>query len=135
MITDKGREEILKLISSDLVGTWAETDRTLKNVVRMLLVQRPDLIRLYFYPAVWARIVALERREAAAVILALLKAAVISAAGNPQVCAWDQAVFYMGTRIPQYMDMAERWAAENPQDCEYPLARRRPRPIALPSAD
>ena len=135
MITDKGREEILKLIDSDLVQTWAETDRTLKNVVRMLLAQRPDLIRLYFHPAVWGQIVQLERKEAAAVILALLKATVISAAGNPEVCAWDQAVFYMGTRIPQYMDQAERWAAAHPEDCEYPLARRRPRPIALPSPE
>ena len=133
MITPKGREEILKLISSDLVGTWEETERTLKNVVRMLLAQRPDLIKLYFLPQVWEQIVKLERKESAAVILALLKATVISEAGNPAVAAWDQAQFYMSTRIPQYMRMAEAWCESHPSDCKRPLKAHKVKPLSLPS--
>ncbi|MEJ2059274.1 MAG: hypothetical protein P8Y64_02135 [Gammaproteobacteria bacterium] len=100
MITAKGKEEIHKLIASDLVESWSETDQKLRNVVKMLLLTRPDLIRLYFFPAVWQRITELDKRQAAAVILAALKAEVVAQAGAPGVAAREQARFYLETRIP-----------------------------------
>jgi hypothetical protein len=117
MISRKGREEILNLISSDLVNDWAEVDRTLKNVVRMLLSQRPDLVRLYFLPGVWAQIVQLERKPAAAVILASLKGVVVAESGAPEVVNAEQARFYLTTRIPAYMEMARVWCREHPEVC------------------
>jgi hypothetical protein len=117
MISRKGREEILNLISSDLVNDWAEVDRTLKNVVRMLLSQRPDLVRLYFLPGVWAQIVQLERKPAAAVILASLKGVVVAESGAPEVVNAEQARFYLTTRIPAYMEMARVWCREHPEIC------------------
>ena len=117
MISRKGREEILNLISSDLVNDWAEVDRTLKNVVRMLLSQRPDLVRLYFLPGVWAQIVQLERKPAAAVILASLKGVVVAESGAPAVVNAEQARFYLTTRIPAYMEMARVWCREHPEVC------------------
>jgi hypothetical protein len=117
MISRKGREEILNLISSDLVNDWAEVDRTLKNVVRMLLSQRPDLVRLYFLPGVWAQIVQLERKPAAAVILASLKGVVVAESGAPAVVNAEQARFYLTTRIPAYMEMARVWCREHPEIC------------------
>ena len=117
MISRKGREEILNLISSDLVNDWAEVDRTLKNVVRMLLSQRPDLVRLYFLPGVWAQIVRLERKPAAAVILASLKGVVVAESGAPEVIDAGQARFYLTTRIPAYMEMARVWCREHPEAC------------------
>ena len=117
MISRKGREEILNLISSDLVNDWAEVDRTLKNVVRMLLSQRPDLVRLYFLPGVWAQIVRLERKPAAAVILASLKGVVVAESGAPEVVNAEQARFYLTTRIPAYMEMARVWCRQHPDTC------------------
>lgn len=119
MISEKGRQELLNLISSDLVGTWEETDRTLKNVVRMLLTQRPDIVRLYFLPPVWEQITGLDPKQSATVILALLRAAVINEAKNPPVQALDQALFYMGTMMPRYMAMARAWCEAHPADCPY----------------
>lgn len=132
MISEKGREEIHKLIASDLVESWAQTDQTLKNVVRMLLTQRPDLLKLYFLPAIWDKISQLERKQSASVILALLKGAVISIADTPPIAAWDQAVFYMGTRIPCYMQMAEQWCEAHPQDCRQRLKAGKLTPLSLP---
>lgn len=117
MISPKGREEILNLLRSDLVNDWAEVDRTLKNVVRMLLSQRPDLVRLYFLPGVWAQIVQLERKPAAAVILAALKGVVVAESGVPEVVDAAQARFYLTTRIPAYMELARAWCREHPGDC------------------
>lgn len=130
MISEKGRQELRNLISSDLVGTWEETDRSLKNVVRLLLSQRPDIVRLYFLPIVWEEIQGLDRKQSANLILALLRAAVISEAGNPPVQAWDQALFYMRTRMPHYMEMAETWCRNHPQDCEKPLKAKPSRRLA-----
>lgn len=101
IIRDKGREEIRKLIASGLVGTWAETDRGLRNIVRMRLSQRPDLIGRDCHPVIWQRIREREKRAVAAVILALLQATVVVEAGKPSVRAWDQAAFYYGTRTPR----------------------------------
>ncbi|APZ44057.1 hypothetical protein [Acidihalobacter ferrooxydans] len=117
MISPKGREEILNLLRSDLLNDWAETDRTLKNVVRMLLSQRPDLIKLYFLPGVWAQIIQLERKPAAAVILASLKGVVVAESGAPAVVNADQARFYLTTRIPGYMQMARDWCRAHPGAC------------------
>ena len=130
MISEKGRQELRNLISSDLVGTWEETDRSLKNVVRLLLTQRPDIVRLYFLPIVWDEIRGLDRKQSANVILALLRAAVISEAGTPQVQAWDQALFYMRTRMPHYMQMAEAWCEAYPDECLEPLKARPSRRLA-----
>jgi len=121
MLSDKGRQELHNLIASDLVGTWGEIDRQLKNVVRLLLTQRPDIVRLYFLPVVWEEIRGLDRKQSANVILALLRAGVIGEAGNPPVADWEQALFYMRTRMPRYMAMAEAWCEANPQDCLQPL--------------
>ncbi len=130
MISDKGRQELRNLISSDLVGTWEETDQSLKNVVRLLLAQRPDIVRLYFLPVVWDEIRGLDRKQSANVILALLRAAVIGEAGTPPVQGWDQALFYMRTGMPRYMQMAETWCEANPQDCRKPLKARPNRQLA-----
>lgn len=121
MLSDKGRQELHNLIASDLVGTWGEIDRQLKNVVRLLLTQRPDIVRLYFLPVVWEEIRGLDRKQSANVILALLRAGVIGEAGSPPVAEWEQALFYMRTRMPRYMAMAEAWCEANPQDCLQPL--------------
>jgi hypothetical protein len=129
MLTAKGREELRKLMGSDLVESWAEADETLKRVVRLLLTQRPDIVRLYFEPEVWGRIVALERREAASAVLALLRTGVIVEAGAPPVTSWSQACFYMGSALPDYMDRAEAWYQEHHEEC--PGRLRRPR-LALP---
>lgn len=117
MLTLKGREEILKLIESDLVGGWDEADRALKNVIRMLLSQRPDLIRLYFMPTTWQQILRLDRRQAATVILATLKGAVVEANGAPPITCWEQARFYLDTRIPVYEGLARAWCAAHPDNC------------------
>jgi len=134
MITAKGREEVHRLIASDLVNTWEEVDDRLKNTVRMLLSQRPDLIRLYFDPRAWQQIVQLERKESAAVILAALRTTVVLEADVPEVADWHQARFYMGTRNPRFMAMAEEWCRNHPQACDPPLRRAdlKPLPIALP---
>jgi hypothetical protein len=129
MITAKGKEEIHKLIASDLVESWSETDQKLRNVVKMLLLTRPDLIRLYFFPAVWQRITELDKRQAAAVILAALKAEVVAQAGAPGVAAREQARFYLETRIPHYVQMAETWCQADPDQCEGLDKLRRLRPL------
>ena len=121
MLTAKGRAEILTLIGSDLVNTWGETQQTLKKTVQMLLLSRPDLIRNYFFPDVWAKISQLEKKQAARLILSAMMATVVKEAGEPAVEAWDQAVFYMATGVHRYMDMAEAWSQANPECCEYPL--------------
>lgn len=121
MLTAKGRAEILTLIGSDLVNTWGETQQTLKKTVQMLLLSRPDLIRNYFFPDVWAKISQLEKKQAARLILSAMMATVVKEAGEPAVEAWDQAVFYMATGVHRYMDMAEAWSQANPASCEYPL--------------
>lgn len=130
MISAKGREELIKLIRSDLVNDWAVADRTLKNVVRMLLSQRPDLVRLYFLPAAWAQIIKLERKPAATVILAALKAAVVSESGTPEVIDAAQARFYLSTRIPAYIEMARTWCRVHPEACPRGW-RRTPPPLPL----
>ncbi|MEJ2654840.1 MAG: hypothetical protein P8Z69_05955 [Acidihalobacter sp.] len=130
MISPKGREEILQLIRSDLVNDWTEVDRTLKNVVRMLLSQRPDIVRLYFLPGVWAQIIQLERKPAAAVILAALKGVVVAESGAPEVLGAEQARFYLTTRIPDYMEMARTWCREHPEDCPRGW-NREPPPLPL----
>lgn len=132
MISPKGREEILNLLRSNLVNDWAETDRTLKNVVRMLLSQRPDLIRLYFLPGVWEQIVRLERKPAAAVILAALKGVVVAESGAPAVIDSSQARFYLSTRVPGYIKLARDWCRANPGACPRGWDRNPPAlPIAL----
>ena len=130
MISAKGRQELVKLMGSDLVNDWAEADRTLKKALRMLLAQRPDLVRLYFLPAVWARIVQLERKPAAAVILAALKGAVVTENGVPEVIDAAQARFYLTTRIPTYMDMARAWCRTHPDACPRGW-NREPPPLPL----
>lgn len=117
MLTPKGKDEILNLISSDLVRDWGETEQTLKNVVRMLLTQRPDLIKLYFLPVVWQKIIQLERKEAATAILATMEAAVVEANHVPPITTWAQARFYFNTRIKRYQVMAKAWCEEYPQHC------------------
>ncbi|AOV18029.1 hypothetical protein BJI67_14015 [Acidihalobacter aeolianus] len=117
MLTPKGQDEILKLVESDLVQGWDEADRTLRNVVRMLLCQRLDLLRLYFLPAAWQRITTLERRLAANVILAAMQTAVVTANGAPPVTHWAQARFYLSTRSRRYADMARDWCAQHPEAC------------------
>ncbi|OBS08042.1 hypothetical protein [Acidihalobacter prosperus] len=133
MLTPKGREEILNLIESDLVDGWDEADRALRNVLRMLLTLRPDLVKLYFVPAAWQRIADLERRQAAAVILAAMKAAVVEANAVPPIAGWAQARFYLDTRVTRFADMARDWCAANPDACPErlrPSGSRR----ALPAA-
>lgn len=132
MISPKGREEIRRLIASALVEDWAATDRSLKNVLRMLLSQRPDLVKLYFLPEVWAKIIQLDRKESAAVILALFRATVIEEAGVPAIANWEQARFYLGSRMPRFMDMAETWCTRHPEACRGRLNERRPAPLPLP---
>lgn len=117
MLTPKGKDEIFNLISSDLVRDWGETEQTLKNVVRMLLTQRPDLIKLYFFPKVWQKIVRLERREAATIILAAMSAAVVEINHVPPITTWAQARFYFNTRVARYQAMAKAWCEEHPRHC------------------
>lgn len=132
MISAKGREELVKLMGSELVNDWAEADRTLKTALHMLLGQRPDLVRLYFLPAVWAQIIRLERKPAAAVILAALKGAVVAESSAPEVINAAQARFYLSTRIPAYMDMARLWCRAHPEACPRGWNREPPPlPIAL----
>lgn len=117
MISPKGREEILSLLHSELVQDWAEMDKTLKNVVHMLLSLRPDLLRLYFLPAVWVEIMQMDRKSAGSTILAAIKAEVISANGAPEVINLDQARFYLGSRVPSYIKMARQWCLDHPDEC------------------
>lgn len=132
IVTHKGRQEILDLIGSNLVSDWAETDHALKNVVRMLLVYRPDLVRNYFFPEAWAQLAALEKPQQGRIVLAALKAVVIEECGAPPVSGWTQALFYMNTREPRFTAMAEEWAAANPQRCKYPLKAKGMAPLRLP---
>jgi hypothetical protein len=117
MLTAKGREELARLMGSSLVEDWAEADRLLKGVLRLLLTQRPDLVRLYFEPEVWGRIRALGKAEAAQAILALLRAGVIVEAGAPEVSSREQAAFYLGAALPDYVGRARAWCAEHPGEC------------------
>lgn len=126
MLTAKGRAEILTLISSDLVNTWGETRQILTKTVQMLLLSRPDLIRNYFFPDVWAKITTLDKKQATRLILSAMMATVVKEAGEPAVEEWDQAVFYMETRVHRYMAMAEAWNQAHPEACKFPL--RAPRP-------
>ena len=109
MITAKGREELRKLLSSDLVNDWEETRRTLRNVLKMLLLSRPDLVRLYFFPEAWEEITRLDKREAAQVILRALMVTAIEESGRPQVVGAEQARFYWETGVTVYRDMAQDW--------------------------
>ncbi len=131
MISPKGREEVRRLLASTLVEDWVGTDQSLKNVLRMLLTQRPDLVRLYFLPEVWARITELERKESAAVILALFRATVIEETGVPAIANGDQARFYLGSRIPRFMDMAEAWCEAHAEACRGWSRARRPAPLPV----
>ncbi len=135
-VNAKGRAEIRALLESPVVQDWAETDAALKRAVRMLLLTRPDLLANYFFPDVWARIQTLPRRDQARVILATFKAVVVEENGVPPVTHWAQALFYMNTREPRFMALAEAWSAAHPQDCKYPLRRgpeHRPLTALLPA--
>ena len=136
MISPKGRQEILKLLDSGLVGDWEEMDKTLKNVVRMLLTLRPDLVKLYFLPGVWAQITRLDQKTAASIILAALKAVVVAENGAPEVIEAAQARFYLSTRIPAYEAKARAWCRAHPEQCPKGWDRpRRPLPQLLPPRD
>jgi len=132
MISTKGRDELRTLLSSELVNDWAEADRSLKQVARMLLTQRPDLMRLYFEPAAWQAITAMDRRHAASTILALLKAAVIAENGAPTVRGPEQARFYVTSGLRAYVDAAMAWYRDHPQHCPPGLKDRKPPLLRLP---
>jgi len=125
LINAKGRLEIRNLLESPVVEDWAEADAALKRAVRMLLLMRPDLLANYFFPEAWARIQSLPSRDQARVILAAFKAVVVEENGVPEVTHWAQALFYMNTREPAFMDLAEAWSAAHPEQCKYPLRRSR----------
>ena len=133
IVTPKGRQEIVSVLSSELVNDWDETDRTLKRTVRMLLVYRPDLVRNYFFPEAWARIATLDKPEQARIVLAALKAVAIAESGEPEVTGWTQALFYMNSREPRYVQMAVAWSEAHPEQCKYPLKAKDARPL-LPKA-
>ncbi|WP_018953245.1 hypothetical protein [Thioalkalivibrio sulfidiphilus] len=126
MISAKGREELRTLLGSGLVQDWEGADRTLKQVARLLLSQRPDLMRLYFEPAAWEAITAMEQRQAATTILALLKAAVIAENGNPPIHDASQARFYVTSGLRAYVDAAMDWYRRHPEHCPPGLKDRKP---------
>ncbi len=129
LINAKGRLEIRNLLDSPVVSDWAETDAALKRAVRMLLLMRPDLVANYFFPEAWARIQTLPSRDQARIVLAAFKAVVVEENGVPEVTHWAQALFYMNTREPAFMDLAEAWSQAHPEQCKYPLRRSRGTPL------
>lgn len=132
MLSQKGRDELHQFIASDLVNNWAETDKSLQNLLRLLLSQRPDLLQLYFIPQANASLAKLPMKERANIMLCLLKAGVIAEAGTPAILEWSQAWFYWSSRLPQYVEMAETWAQQNPERCEKPIHKQTRRKSLLP---
>ncbi|GEM_PF-1392786 len=124
LINAKGRLEIRELLGSPVVSDWRQADAALKRAVKMLLLTRPDLLANYFHPEAWGRIQTLPRPDQARIVLAAFKAVVVEENGVPEITHWAQALFYMNTRDPRFINLAETWSAAHPEQCPYPLRRK-----------
>ena len=129
MFNNKGREEVKNLLRSTLINDWQQASSLLKNTVRMLLAQRPDLIKLYFTPAAWEFISQHNQRQSSILILAAFKSEAITLNKAPEVTHWEQAVFYIESLNKFYIQQALDWANAHPEEC--PKTLKAP-PIHLP---
>lgn len=131
VLSSYGKKELRNVLGSELVNSWQETDRSLQGVVRLLLGERDDLLKLYFPDFTWQQLQQQPLKQKANIILALFKAQVIAlhqdaVADTPQmqgVQSFEQALFYMGTFMPSYMDEAIDWCESHPDTCPKKLKR------------
>ena len=117
MLSTKGREEIRRLLEDGLVQDWEQAETTLRNVTRMLLSTRPDLLRLYFQTGVWEQITAWPRRKAANAIIAGLRTGVVDTLGRPAIVNRAQARFYLLCFQDDLNAMVDAWCREHPAEC------------------
>lgn len=125
MLSPKGREEIERLLAGGLVNDWAEAETTLRNVTRMLLGSRPDLLRLYFTPAAWEQITGWPQKKAANAIIAALRTGVVDALGRPAIVNRDQARFYLLCFQDDLTAQVDAWCREHPAECPRRTRRQR----------
>ncbi|WP_024329810.1 hypothetical protein [Thioalkalivibrio sp. ALR17-21] len=125
MLSPKGREEIQRLLEGGLVEDWAEAETTLRNVTRMLLTTRPDLLRLYFEPQAWREITSWPQKKAANAIIAALRTGVVDALGRPEIVNRDQARFYLLCFQDDLTERVDRWCRDHPEECPRRAARER----------
>ncbi|WP_018861958.1 MULTISPECIES: hypothetical protein [unclassified Thioalkalivibrio] len=129
MLSPKGREEIERLLEGGLVHDWGEAETTLRNVTRMLLTTRPDLLRLYFSPEAWEQITAWPQKKAANAIIAALRTGVVDALGRPAIANREQARFYLLCFQDDLAERVDAWCREHPEECP---RRSRARTQTLP---
>ena len=125
MLSPKGREEIQRPLEGGLVEDWAEAETTLRNVTRMLLTTRPDLLRLYFEPQAWREITSWPQKKAANAIIAALRTGVVDALGRPEIVNRDQARFYLLCFQDDLTERVDRWCRDHPEECPRRAARHR----------
>lgn len=115
MLSDKGYQEIERLMGSGLIADWSQADHKLKQTVQLLLQTRSDLLALYFLPQAWQQLKNLSLKEQATFILCFFKAAVIEINQRPAITHWEQAKFYRSTHLSTYSEMAEAWVYAHPE--------------------
>ncbi|MBS3800314.1 MAG: hypothetical protein KGY40_04920 [Thioalkalivibrio sp.] len=126
MLSPKGREEIEHLLEGGLVDDWGEAETTLRNVTRMLLTTRPDLLRLYFTREAWETITAWPRKKAANAIIAALRTGVVDSLGRPDVVNREQARFYLLCFQDDLTRQVDVWCREHPAECPRHSRNRSP---------
>lgn len=126
MLSPKGREEIEHLLAGGLVDDWEEAETTLRNVTRMLLTTRPDLLRLYFTQEAWETITAWPQKKAANAIIAALRTGVVDTLGRPDVVNREQARFYLLCFQDDLTRKVDAWCRDHPVECPRHSRNRSP---------